>query len=49
MDYENMSRKELMRFAQYRQGDRSVGDRERRNALRAAEKPRASTDFSLTT
>jgi DNA-binding protein H-NS len=48
MDYENMSRKELMQLrANIDKAIASVGDRERRNALRAAEEAAREHGFSL--
>jgi DNA-binding protein H-NS len=48
MDYENMSRKELMQLrANIDKAIASVGDRERRNALRAAEEAVREHGFSL--
>ena len=48
MDYENMSRKELMQLrANIDKAIASVGDRDRRNALRAAEEAAREHGFSL--
>ena len=49
MDYENMSRKELMQLrANIDKAIASVGDRERRNALQAAEDAARQHGFTLT-